>query len=207
MTLTQPKSSSPDTSELDQIKLLVALLYAKDAEGNAEIRGITRLEKLIFLAQKEGLGRDYFNYVAYDYGPFSAEVHDYLEALELRQLVRIRTEELRIPADMADLLECNQNEDLEDAASQPNRMEIYQLTNAGEKAASVLWNRLSVDERRAIAETKQRFNSLSLYDLMKHVYKSHEEYTKKSRIRNKIMHTEASYGSRPKLFYLGRDGE
>jgi uncharacterized protein YwgA len=207
MITTEVESAPSQKSELDAIKLLVALLYAKDANGRSEVKGITRLEKLIFLAQEEGLKRKLYNYVAYDYGPWSSDVHDYLEALELRQLVKVNTQDLKIPADMADLAECYQNEDVEDTTLSPKRMEIYQLTKAGEKAGRVLWERLSDAERMAIAETKRRFNTMSLYDLMRYVYASHDEYARKSRIRDKIMHIESSYGTRPKLTYPERDQE
>src|SRR2546428_10866699 len=68
--------------------LVMALLYAPGGTGKVgeEIRGITRLEKLVFLLLKvvgfESRTRGELSYKAYDYGPYSGELIDILQALK-----------------------------------------------------------------------------------------------------------------------------
>lgn len=66
--------------------LPLALLYA--AENN-RIRGRTRFQKLAFLAEQrlEEEGISAYDFVAYDYGPFTEELYDALESLQRRGLV------------------------------------------------------------------------------------------------------------------------
>lgn len=59
--------------------LPLALLYASDGE----IRGKTRFQKLAFLAEKdlEKHGISPYDFIAYDYGPFSKDILEETEAL------------------------------------------------------------------------------------------------------------------------------
>lgn len=63
--------------DLDQ---LLAPLQLIEAHGGA-IAGRTRVQKLMFLVQEEGTGSKPFNYIAYDYGPYSKDLQNSLNTL------------------------------------------------------------------------------------------------------------------------------
>ena len=73
--------------------LLLLLLYADEGE---DIRGITKLEKLMYLLLKEGGYekelQDDIHFEPFDYGPFSKEVYDLVEVLKQRGIVKTRLE-------------------------------------------------------------------------------------------------------------------
>ena len=80
-------------------KLLpIALMYAGDGEP---IEGRTRLQKLVFLMQKrleeageDPLQSDDYEFIPYDYGPFSKELYDDLDEIMARNMVEGREENL-----------------------------------------------------------------------------------------------------------------
>lgn len=66
----------------------LALLAANDQES---IEGRTRLQKLIFLAQKEvedsTENKDLYDFIAYDYGPFAKEIYQDIDSFKRRDLI------------------------------------------------------------------------------------------------------------------------
>ena len=80
-------------------KLLpLALMYAGDGEP---IEGRTRLQKLVFLMQKrleeageDPLQADDYEFIPYDYGPFSKELYDDIDETMARGMVEGREENL-----------------------------------------------------------------------------------------------------------------
>ncbi len=199
---TQPRVAKV---ELDGPKLLVALLYAEDDAGEREVRGFTRIEKLLFLVQEESLRRHFYDYIAYDYGPWSDQIHDYLEALELRGVVKIKSEATRLPIEVADMTECFRNEDLDGIGQEVTMMEVYSLTKQGERAGEYIWKNISNQERGAILAIKKDFNRKSLRDLIRYVYERHPDYAVASKIRDRMLNLSSSFGSRPSLGTLERD--
>lgn len=74
---------------IDRELLPLALLYA---EGGEEIQGRTRLQKLVFLTQKEFASAEdrlpgTYTYVPYDYGPFARDLYDDLDRLKDRKVI------------------------------------------------------------------------------------------------------------------------
>jgi predicted DNA binding CopG/RHH family protein len=63
--------------------LMVLLLHAPDRRGDDAIRGMTRLQKLLFVIEQK-LAVDRSRFYAYNYGPFSEEVNDAAAALKLQ---------------------------------------------------------------------------------------------------------------------------
>ena len=63
--------------------LMVLLLHAPDRHGDDAIRGMTRLQKLLFVLEQK-LATDRSGFYAYNYGPFNEEVNDAAEALKLQ---------------------------------------------------------------------------------------------------------------------------
>lgn len=142
--------------------LPLSLLYEADRN---RIHGRTRLQKLVFLAQQrmESEGIQPYEYIAYDYGPFSKELLDALEKYERKGLIEI---------------DVTQTYDGTDKY-------IYSLTSKGVKnfEANLEESRDSEDLetiRRASSEVISRFNKMPISELIDYVYDNHPSYAKNS---------------------------
>ena len=135
------------------------------------IHGITKLQKLLFLVEKETeffeeYGDDLaFEFTAHKMGPFSKHVYE--EVRFLQQLQAIRTEPMEGEPDDEDLTN-----------------KVFHITSKGEKIASELSNQLDDeydDELRAIVE---KYNSMELRELLRYVYTEYPEFTTESDIKD-----------------------
>ena len=185
--------------------LLLLLLYANECE---EIRGITRLEKLMYLLLKEGgfegeLKSD-IHFEAYDFGPYSPEVYDILEAFKEKSIVKSRTEKYDTFREVIDELLYQALEEEQPIISNERTMEVYSLTeDKGLKLVEVLKERGRIKEEdiKAVEQIKLRYNKLKLKDLLKYVYERYPESTKHSKIIEKIL----GFGIRPDLKPFDRE--
>lgn len=188
------------------MKLLVALLYAKGASGkiNEPIRGITRLEKLVFLLQKEGNFGEFYEFEAYDYGPWSGDIHDDIETLEEGKLAEMRSEKMKIFLEVQDEKECVVHETFDEETEFPTEVKLYRLSDNGIRAGDKVFGQLTPEERQKILEIKRKYNSIPLVDLLKYVYTKYPEAATESKIKEKIL-AETLYGKRPELSHLERE--
>ena len=140
----------------------LSLLYEADRN---RIHGRTRVQKLVFLAQQrmEIEGIQPYEYIAYDYGPFSKELLNALEKYERKGLIEI---------------EVTQTYDGTDKY-------IYSLTSKGiDNFKENLDN--SPDSgnlgtiRRVSSEVISRFNKMPISELIDYVYNNHPGYAKNS---------------------------
>jgi len=145
-------------------KLLpLALMYAGDGEP---IEGRTRLQKLVFLMQKrleeageDPLQSDDYEFVPYDYGPFSKELYDDLDETIGRGMVEDREEDLD-----------------EDKVKYD-----YEIQDQGKQ-----WVRdqLSKEEAQRILELaeeiKDEYGDVYLSDLIDEVYSRYPKYAENS---------------------------
>ena len=180
------------------LDLLLAILYAP-GQGDRqaeEIRGITRLEKLVFLAIEEGgfgsRAAD-FRYKAYDFGPYSKEVVDYIAALEGLGLVSAREEKFESFKEVVDRVMATGEIPPEERAG---TVEVYGLTDKGRQVGQRAFERLSQDERRRIEDLKKRYNRMDLTSLLNHVYRNYPAMTKKSKILDEILGLGSRQGLR-----------
>lgn len=67
--------------------LMVLLLHATDARGQDAVRGVTRLQKLLFVIEQT-IGAQGGSFYAYNYGPFTEGVNDAAEALRLAGFIK-----------------------------------------------------------------------------------------------------------------------
>ncbi|WIV67530.1 PadR family transcriptional regulator [Natrialbaceae archaeon AArc-T1-2] len=130
-------------------KLLpLALLEVNDEEP---IEGITRFMKLVFLAQEERLGRDIYEYVPGQYGPFSKELYDDLDKLERKEFV----------------------ERVDEPTIKENDRQVYQITDKGRRTlrqAREIPDNDFPEAVESISELKDSYNSMDLWDLLEYVY-------------------------------------
>ena len=145
-------------------KLLpLALMYAGDGEP---IEGRTRLQKLVFLMQKrleeageDPLQSDDYEFIPYDYGPFSKELYDDLDEIMARNMVEGREENLD-----EDKVKYN-----------------YKIQEDGEQWVS---DQLSKKEAQRILELaeeiKNEYGDVYLSDLIDEVYSRYPKYAENS---------------------------
>lgn len=146
-------------------KLLpLALMYA---ENQQPIEGRTRLQKMVFLLQKElenrgktGVVGEQYDFVPYDYGPFSKDLY----------------------ADLDDMLDDHFVNDEEKLLQSGNVKYIYEIQDQGEdlvESQSEQWD--EVEEIIQVArEIKDEYNDLLLSNLIEYVYSEYPGYAEKS---------------------------
>jgi len=179
------------------VDLMVLLLYANKG---GEIRGITKLEKLIYLLLKEGDFEDYpdilgeYSYKPYDFGPYSEGVYDNIEALKSMNMIGVREDKFENFREVVDGMIYRYNED-EEYLPEQKIVEIYKLNERGRKVAEHLEKTLTPDERGNIEDIKVKYNKMSLKELLHYVYTKYPESTAKSKIVNRIL----GFGRRPEL--------
>lgn len=181
----------------NKTELLLLLLYASDGQTSspsaAAIVGITRLEKLLFLAKLEqsflhdAPYEQDFHFVPFKMGPWTQEVYDEVDFLEsLGLLAKEQQGELSVEDEahndelFSDLvLDKYQKSSL----ALDETTDAFQLTSEGRKKAAEIWGRLSLEERQKLMALKRRFNNMSLKQLLRYVYNKYPEYTSASEIK------------------------
>lgn len=176
--------------------LLLALLYAEESPSGlaTAVKGITRLEKLVFLLKMEaGLLRgvksdDDFHFIPFRMGPWTQEVYDEVDFLESLGLLTKEGTEPRSIEDKAhdDMLFGAMILDKYQKSSSPvsdEKNENFGLTEKGKQKAKEVWDRLGDDEKKKIMGIKKRFNNMNLRQFLRYVYNKYPSYTSESEIK------------------------
>lgn len=147
----------PPSDEV-QRDLPLALLEEADED---EIHGITRFQKLVFILQQgdliddRGLPKESrFNYKPHNYGPYSKELHDWLDYLDEEGI--INKKQKKTPAG--------------------NQKEIFTLQSEPEDIE------LDATTREKVKNTVEKFNDMSLLELLDQVYEEYPDYTTESKL-------------------------
>lgn len=141
--------------------LPLALLYVN---GGRQVEGITRLQKLVFLAQQEQLGEDdtWYDFAPYKYGPYSEELTHALELFEDRGYV---------------------DKDVETTRN-GNERYTYSLTNEGRKI--VKQGLLDGSENKQLfdvaEEVKDTHNREPIERVLRYVYNKYPSFAEKSEL-------------------------
>ncbi len=175
-----------DTEELIAPDLILLLLAAPTRWPQAQnrINGITRLEKLLFLIDKEckqvrAIDKP-FDFTAYHYGPYSKEVYEAVELLEEARLLSEHRQFTESDLDRAEEVLYS------DTATEISYERQFILTDEGKSVASYL-AKSHPQFQRQIELLKDQYAGLTLEDLIYRVYHKYPEYTEKSIIRDKVM--------------------
>jgi uncharacterized protein len=175
-------------SVLDTDDAIVLLLGAGGAtdRDRGRIEGITRLEKLLFLLEKETEARDWLRedaeFAANNFGPFSAKAYQEIETLVAAGLVH-DTATLSDSAEDTWETEYIIGED----PSEPYATRNLELTEKGARYYQALLQELPAEADEIVTKLKRRFGSMPLRRLVRYVYQRHPEYTGKSVIRKQIL--------------------
>ena len=178
------------------------LLYAAGPSGKTcePIQGQTRLMKMVFLFQNElvkqfNLGEviepsAFPQFIAFDYGPYSAQVYGDLEFLVNLQFVRVvengQTDVTEEEKREFDYWSATGKADSDLNARNVGR--AFELTDRGRRfVEEKLWANFSAAQHQALIEFKQRCASTTLRSLLRYVYTRYEKMTTKSLIKNEIL--------------------
>lgn len=141
----------------------LALLYAGDGEP---IEGRTRMQKLVFLMQQYLDERDEYSFtseeyefIAYDYGPFSKELYDDLDSLSEQGHIVDSEEELR------------DGKEKYDYEIQPTGVDVIENRKDKEGAQEIL---------QLAEDLKSQYNDVLLSELIDYVYSQYPEYAENS---------------------------
>lgn len=178
------------------LELIVALLYAPGSSGKygESIRGITRLEKLVFLISKEGIkdAEKFFEFQGYNYGPYSAKIYDDIETLKNEEYVD--TQIIKTDEHIESLDKYAVERELGEGAGELTVVpstefstEIYRLSGDGRKVGKYIFENLRSEEREFLRRLKTKCNSMPLKSLIYYVYSHYPEYTTESKIRKKVL--------------------
>lgn len=148
----------------DEEAVPLALLSALEGE---EVQGATRLQKLVFLAQKGGLTDDPipeggfdgpYSFDAYDYGPFCKELSQVVDRLVDKGLI----------------------EEREATTRSGNGRKDYIISESGRKTLEEA--DLSPHARDVLLGVKMLYNDTPLLKLIDDVYSDYERYTVNSKL-------------------------
>lgn len=159
--------------------LTVLLLHQRGPGGSDAIRGMTRLQKLLFVLEQELGSRSAF--IAYKYGPFSNEVLDTVEALRIAGFIgRPRAHKEPSFADMVAQVEHR-------AGPRTGELETFELTPDGHEAAERLRqsNAHYVELFEAVGRLRREWD-VPLDELVERVYERYPDYTQNSLIRDEV---------------------
>lgn len=170
------QTQMPRIDQIDRRTDVVFILF----HHAGTIRGVTKLQKLLFLIEKETtFFEEYgdelaFEFHAHKMGPFSKHVYE--EIRFLQQLDAIET------TPMDETTEVGDGEDLSNKE--------FSITDKGEKIAAELAARLEPKYDEELATLVEEYNELSLRNLLEYVYTTYPEFTTESEIKDEIL-TEA----------------
>lgn len=177
---------------LDREDIILLILEANERLLRKKwFSGITRLEKLIFLLEREtsfqGIG-DFFVFEAHNYGPFSKEVYEALEFLSSCEFIEEREKAYPSPYSSSDeaklMTEISENEVAAPSAFENQVSEKqFALTENGRKVARIM--REAVERRRPsdiseLDEIVMKHGARPLNQLIRYVYHQHPDMTVKS---------------------------
>lgn len=150
------------------------------------IDGITRLEKLLFLLEKETDASAWLKedagFSSDNFGPFSAKAYKEIETLARYGLVN----------DSATLSESNEDtweteNIIGEPTAEPYATRNLELTSKGRRYYKALLSELPASAEGVVAELKRRFGSIPLRRLVRYVYQRYPDYTDRSIIRDEIL--------------------
>lgn len=171
--------------QVDREDVVLLLLESVERFLGRELRGITRLEKLVFLLAKEEKVEPAmaYDFRAYKFGPFSKDIYqatDFLRGIELisvgeRSVVSYynTNEELALEGLIDD----------DEAPAIEQKEKVFSLTERGRTAAHSLRTIWAKDRPADLAKIEgvvKRYARLPLNQLIRYVYRQFPDFAKNS---------------------------
>ncbi len=171
--------------EVDDAIVLILGAPTKVPALKDRLEGVTRLEKLVFLLEKETEVGKLFtenpDFKPHDFGPFSENIYRAVEVLKFAGLLEETGRLAESPEDSWE----SANLILGDDAQYATR--DFSLTEKGRRYYEALAADLGKDAVRAASRLKDQFGSLPLRQLIRYVYQRHGAFTTRSKIREQIL--------------------
>lgn len=185
--------------------IILLLLFV---DGCNPIRGRTRLQKIVFIFEKE-IKKQYgfnklleskaskgFEFKSHNYGPFSRNIFDLMDFFVNIELIKVEfdqnIEEALKSIDDEDIYcdDLRKIPDLEDEIKEysDHRDYIYSLTRKGKAyVKDRLLHFLNDNQIEAITELKKTLTQYSLNDILKYVYHKYPQMAEESVIKRKVL--------------------
>lgn len=187
--------------------ILLLLLYAPGIEGriNEPIEGRTRIVKMLFVFRKEVLEKfrsksdlsekDFYEFFAWNFGPFSTQVYDDLTFFQLRGFIDSDrgTREHEFLDESAQEWAAWRNatglgDDDPDNDLLEFTEEAFKLSSKGVSwVEKNLWVALDESQRTMLISFKKKFVSAPLRSILRYVYSEYPEMTAKSTIKDSVL--------------------
>ena len=185
--------------------ILLLLLYTPGNERivNVPIIGRTRIVKMLFLFKEEEFKRfkqdidlseqDFYEFLPWYFGPFCADVYNDLRFFELRDFIRVNETKEETLSESAEewalwLSSSDQNGDEEQFTEYEEV--AFSLTNKGCKFVKLnLLPNLSNAQKKLLWSFRRKYEKTPLRAILKYVYETYPEQTKKSKIREEFIGT------------------
>jgi predicted DNA binding CopG/RHH family protein len=165
--------------------MLLLLDTANPRTGQAAVRGITRLQKLLFVIEKR-LANDPSRFYAYTFGPFDEQVNDAADALETRGLLEgpshITAEPPGVEEMMASVLR---------RRGQREEPQTFALSQEGQAVAARL-RRSNAAYEELTSRIRHLREEWDRPDLIERIYEAFPEYTTQSAIKDKVARRAAA---------------
>jgi hypothetical protein len=182
--------------------ILLLLLYAPGVhdEINEPIVGRTRLVKMLFLFKTEALQhfrsgteineQNFYDFFAWNFGPFSSQVYDDLTFFSLRGFIEAQeTTEDALPESAEEWHRwlTSSTPDNEDDSFVSYEEQQFRLTEKGMKFAEQLYDRLNHAQRKLLREFKGHLNGTPLRAILRYVYKNYPDQIERSQIKEQVL--------------------
>lgn len=179
--------------QLDREDIVLLILEANERLlRKPTLNGITRLEKLLFLLEREtnfqGIGA-FFVFEPHNFGPFSKEVYGAVDFLNACELIEVREKTYATPYSNSDELKLLSEISDSDYSDEPEEGAVqvtekqFALTDNGRKIAKIM--REAVQRRRRsdvdqLDEIVRKYGTRPLNHLIRYVYRQYPDMTAKS---------------------------
>jgi len=182
--------------------ILLLLLYSPGLHDqvNEPIVGRTRLVKMLFLFKAEALQHfrvgtkinedNFYEFFAWNFGPFSTQVYDDLTFFTLRGFIEGEdSSEDALPESAAEwqrwLTSSTVDEDDIEFVSYEEQQ--YRLTDKGIKFSASLYASLSHAQTRLLKQFKERLNRTPLRAILRYVYENYPDQIERSQIKEQVL--------------------
>lgn len=160
--------------------LIVLLLHSSNRSGQDAVRGITRLQKLLFVLEQELSAKRSF--YAFNYGPFSEAVNDAAEALKLTGFLRSGQAVSNSPPSFEDMMATVEQRS---GPKNEDNPEEFELNDRGHEIAERL-RRSNDAYEQLYARVRKLREEWDTPNLVERVYATYPEYTKRSLIKDEV---------------------
>jgi hypothetical protein len=191
------------TTKIDNRRdILLLLLYAPGKSGaiNEPIIGRTRLVKMLFLFKQEAMKHfragseitddNFYQFFAWDFGPFSTQVYDDLTFFILRGFVNSTgADEEPLPESAAEWQEWISLSGAGQSGEEidPYEDEAFNLTEKGVAFTKPMYDSLSNAQRQLLQNFKVRLGAAPLRAILRYVYTTYPAMTAQSKIKEEVL--------------------